>query len=282
MSDDDLQGKADAVAGGYELHPLALLFPPMGDDEYAELVEDVRTNGLLEPVVLHEGKVLDGRHRAQACADAGVELRTREYGGDDPAGFVVSANIKRRHLTTSERTWIAAKLVTAERGGDQSANLQIGPRVTAADAAKRFGVGVRGVSEAKAAQSRVAPEVDAAVLEGEVTAHDAAMVSGLSHDEQRAGLRKVRASKRKTTLAREVAKPPADLGGKLPAIAVKVVCALSGEFGARDAAGARRAAVLALSERLGDAAKAGSAKAMREQAATVGVDLKIVVPKVKT
>ncbi|MCX6917169.1 MAG: ParB N-terminal domain-containing protein, partial [Verrucomicrobia bacterium] len=54
-------------------HPLADLFPPMTADEMASLVEDIKAHGLAQPIVTHEGAILDGRHRYQACLQAGVE-----------------------------------------------------------------------------------------------------------------------------------------------------------------------------------------------------------------
>src|SRR3990172_9106480 len=57
----------------YEAHPAAALFPVLGEDELQKLADDIRANGLLEPIVLYEGKVLDGRNRLDACKRAGVE-----------------------------------------------------------------------------------------------------------------------------------------------------------------------------------------------------------------
>jgi hypothetical protein len=47
---------------------------------------------------------------------AGVEPRFRSVETDDPVRYLVSANLKRRHLTTSERAMIAARLATMKQG----------------------------------------------------------------------------------------------------------------------------------------------------------------------
>src|SRR6266540_5308508 len=51
-----------------EFHPLADAFPLIEDDspEFAELVKDIETHGQLLPIVMYEGKILDGRNRARA------------------------------------------------------------------------------------------------------------------------------------------------------------------------------------------------------------------------
>jgi hypothetical protein len=61
-------------------------------------------------VVLHEGKILDGRNRCRAAREAGVPCPTRIYQGDDPLGFVISMNLKRGHLNESQRAMAAARI----------------------------------------------------------------------------------------------------------------------------------------------------------------------------
>jgi ParB-like chromosome segregation protein Spo0J len=90
------------------VHPLALLIPEMGADEFAALVASVRSSGLLEPITTFEGQVLDGRHRQRACADAGVDPRFVEYAGDSPVAFVIDKNVNRRQLTPAQRAMVAA------------------------------------------------------------------------------------------------------------------------------------------------------------------------------
>jgi len=80
-------------------HPLCSVWPQMTVAEKHELIDDIKANGVLEPVVLLDGKILDGFHRYNAARAAGVSCNTKELAGDDPAGFVISRNAKRRHMT---------------------------------------------------------------------------------------------------------------------------------------------------------------------------------------
>jgi len=89
-------------------HPIANVWPSLNDQELEDLAEDIKANGLHHPVVLYEGKILDGRNRAKACELAGVALKTTKYRGEDPVGYAVSLNEKRRHLSSSQRAALAA------------------------------------------------------------------------------------------------------------------------------------------------------------------------------
>ena len=103
----------------YAFHELASVFPLLEGGEYTALIDDVRTHGLLEPITLFEGKILDGRNRYRACLAAGVEPRFREIlFGDyaEAAACVISANIHRRHLTAEQRRELIEKLLKADPG----------------------------------------------------------------------------------------------------------------------------------------------------------------------
>ena len=80
-----------------EHHPAANAFPMMDDKRYAELLEDIRAHGLRVPVVICDGMILDGRNRAKACAELGVEYHIEEYTGN-PWHLVWSLNGSRRDL----------------------------------------------------------------------------------------------------------------------------------------------------------------------------------------
>jgi N6-adenosine-specific RNA methylase IME4/ParB-like chromosome segregation protein Spo0J len=90
-------------------HPVADIFPMMTSEEHTRLVDDIRANGQQEPIWLHpDGRIVDGRNRYRACAEAGVEPRTRTWDGRGSlVEFVVSLNLHRRHLTASQKAMVA-------------------------------------------------------------------------------------------------------------------------------------------------------------------------------
>jgi hypothetical protein len=101
------------------VHPIADLFPMMTDEELADLAADIKANGLLHPIVVDkEGALIDGRNRARACEIAGVEPTIMVFDGDDPRAFILSMNIKRRHMTKGQQVMAVAMMYPEpEKGG---------------------------------------------------------------------------------------------------------------------------------------------------------------------
>jgi ParB family chromosome partitioning protein len=158
----------------------------MPGEEFAALKTDIKTNGLLEPIWLYEGKVLDGRHRYFACQETSVTPVFSEYSGSDPRGFVVSMNLKRRHLDATQRSAIAAELANMPLGGAlyRSANLptDISP-LSQSEAATLLNVSTRSVTTAEKVKEE-SPEIFAAMKSGDISAHLAAQVVGLPNEER--------------------------------------------------------------------------------------------------
>jgi transposase-like protein len=97
-----------------EFHPIADLFPLLEGDPFDELVNDVRTNGLIHPIIKLDGKILDGRNRHRACLASGVAPVFQNFSGTDPVAYVLSANIHRRHLTNEQRLRLVDEVIKAK------------------------------------------------------------------------------------------------------------------------------------------------------------------------
>src|SRR5262245_61743630 len=114
MTMTDILSPAVGRNSKLQFHPLADIFPMMEGEEFEALVADIKANGLIAPITLHEGMILEGRNRYRACLDADVEPTFTPFRGNDPAAYVTSANIHRRHLTQEQKRELVAKLVKAQ------------------------------------------------------------------------------------------------------------------------------------------------------------------------
>jgi ParB-like chromosome segregation protein Spo0J len=81
-----------------EPHALAALFPPISQEELAELGRDIALHGQLEPIVLYQGQILDGMNRYKACRLMKREPWTTEFNQEivkrTPEEYVMAANVK--------------------------------------------------------------------------------------------------------------------------------------------------------------------------------------------
>ena len=85
-------------------HPLSVVWGDMPPEQFAELVKDVRSHGVKEPIVAYDEMILDGWHRYRAAAKAEKTCKFVALPeGEDPAGFVIRRNAHRRHLTAMQR-----------------------------------------------------------------------------------------------------------------------------------------------------------------------------------
>src|SRR5262245_55723752 len=110
------------------VHPAAKLFPRPPLDQVQELGEDIKKNGLTSPIALiaaQEGGykywVLDGITRLDAMALVGIPFKVVLEGArrnavvidTDPWAYVISANIRRRHLSAEDKDRLIVELLKA-------------------------------------------------------------------------------------------------------------------------------------------------------------------------
>ena len=150
----------------------------MNDTDFAALQADIAAQGLLEPLVLYQGQILDGRNRYRACRVLGIQPQVRTYQGNDPLGFVTSMNLVRRHLNESQRALVATQITTMRQGErtdlEPSANLQ---KVSQAKASELLNISPRSISDAKKVTAEAQPEVVSAVRDGKLAVSAAAKLS---------------------------------------------------------------------------------------------------------
>lgn len=129
----------------YELHPLCTLFPRVDGAEFDALVADVKANGLRQPIVLHDGMILDGGNRYRACVEAGVKPSFVKFDGDNLVSFVLSANLHRRHLSTGQQAaivasaqdWAKAQTVGKPKSGNVAGLERVQDRAAQSGASER-------------------------------------------------------------------------------------------------------------------------------------------------
>ena len=170
--------------GDWELHEYCKLFPPMPEEQFSALKDDIRDNGLRNPIVLFENKILDGRHRYLACLRLGRQPVSVIYDGEDPLGFVISHNLNRRHLDESQRAMIAARLANMMGVGRPSKDIAPIGAISGSEAADRMSVGRRNVVRAKKVLKEGTPELADAVDTGEIAVSVAAKIAELEPEQQ--------------------------------------------------------------------------------------------------
>src|SRR5258706_12112989 len=109
-----------------KVHPACELFPPLPPDELRELGNDIKKNRLQERAkVMRQGDdfvLVDGRSRLDAIEAVGLPIKVFEGDTpnskffqilevDNPVAFVISANVRRRHLTSEDRHRIIGELL---------------------------------------------------------------------------------------------------------------------------------------------------------------------------
>ncbi|TDQ75492.1 Spo0J and IME4 domain-containing protein [Paraburkholderia silvatlantica] len=165
----------------YLIHSAAALFPPMSDEEFAELKADIEKNGQQMEILVYRNKIVDGRQRLRACHELGIEPAYKDVGKLDvpTQAFIVSQNLHRRHLSGSQRSMIAAKLSNTKKG----ANQHTAEAVSQKQAAEACKVSVDSVQRAAKVLESGHEGLIQSVESGKLDVSNAAAMITLSRDE---------------------------------------------------------------------------------------------------
>jgi hypothetical protein len=97
-----------------ELAKLTMTYTAEGLDE---LKNDILANGQLVPIVLRNGKILDGRHRHKVCTELDLEILCEEVGcisDEDALTIVISNSISK--VTNTDAAKTEAYLICKAKG----------------------------------------------------------------------------------------------------------------------------------------------------------------------
>lgn len=101
------------------IHPFLAAFPESSLAERETLRADIEANGLHRPLVRtreRQPQLVDGRDRLWACEQLGLEPTWEDIEPADAEAWAVGENLLRRHLDTSQRAMVAARLATLRHG----------------------------------------------------------------------------------------------------------------------------------------------------------------------
>jgi hypothetical protein len=108
----------------------ANLLPMQDAGAFENLKADVAKQGLLEPIVLFKGRILDGRNRYRAARELGLKLTAANFklfeGSDAEAeAFVFATNFLRRQLSNKQKQDVIRTMIERYPG---DSNRQIARR----------------------------------------------------------------------------------------------------------------------------------------------------------
>lgn len=177
----------------YQQHPLSAAFPAMAAEDFQGLKDSIMEIGVQNPITLFEGMVIDGWHRYTAATELDMDCPTVELGDVDPRDFVLAQNKARRHITQAQLAMAVTAVHAWRPLGDQRAvtvDTECPPSKSTAELAQIAGVHANTIKQAKAVQTKAAPEVQEAVKRGEIGLPKAAAIAKLPKEEQAAAIHK--------------------------------------------------------------------------------------------
>ncbi len=201
----------------YPISFLALAFPPLSPAQCSRLLASIIAHGLIHPIVVWRGQVIDGLHRLKACLEAGVEPRYEILDDDaDPFQYLAGVNVPHRDMTQNDKARLAYDMSQYSKPGrpratdENSAHVR---NITQGEAAELVGVSKRLVSDASRVlsdDSTAVPALQETVRERLVGCRDAAMVVDQPREVQIRGM-ELMAQTEVRTMKRAVARVESEI-----------------------------------------------------------------------
>lgn len=207
------------MSGKYEQHEFGKIIPKMLSKQYADLQESIEKQGVLVPITLYDGKVLEGWNRysiVQDIIEAGGKLPgtvpyTTFKGNEVEAlEYVMGTNLNRRHITEDKR---AALVLNFRKKLEKLAPEKSEDEIDEATA-KHTETSKRTVQRVKAVDKKASPEVKEALEKGEITPATAEKLTKADPAKVAKALEKAKKEKKATKATVAEATGVKDLAGR--------------------------------------------------------------------
>ena len=86
--------------------------PKLSTREFANLTEDIRQHGVLTPILVYKGKIIDGHNRYHICKEYNIPFETKEmnFSSDSEAIiWIIKEQVGKRNLTPFQRCEMVLK-----------------------------------------------------------------------------------------------------------------------------------------------------------------------------
>jgi ParB-like chromosome segregation protein Spo0J len=170
----------------YSQHPLSSAFPAMTVNEFQELKDSIEVNGVLNPITIYEGMVIDGWHRYKAANELMVDFVEMDLDESiDPKDFVLAQNKNRRHITAAQLAMATTAVYAwVPRGRQNKSVPSTDLTKTTTELAKLSGVSESSIEKAKSILKNASEEVKEAVKSGKIGLKKAQAISKLPKEKQ--------------------------------------------------------------------------------------------------
>jgi len=182
----DVSASDQPTNGMYEQHPLSAAFPAMSEEELQNLKDSIDVIGVQNPIVIYEGKIIDGWHRYKVANELRLPCPVVPLADDvDPQDFVLANNKARRHLNRGQIAIAYTKVYQwYPAGKPNSKGVLSTPLKTNQELAKISGTSESSIAQAKAVLKNGTKPVQEAVQNGKISLRRGAKISRLDLEKQ--------------------------------------------------------------------------------------------------
>jgi hypothetical protein len=176
-------------------HPLSALSGDYTPEEFLALQDSIASDGVQEKVQIFEGMILDGWNRYSIAAGLGMDCPTEEFAGtlEEAKAFVLRKHT-RRNWTPSQRAACVAAIRSWLPGGRPKSappeNPAPGAEFSTEQLAAEARVSPRTMERAKTVARKAVPQVQKAVIDGDVSLKKAEKIAALPKKDQEEALKR--------------------------------------------------------------------------------------------